>query len=316
MSAAMASNLAEMRLHDRAGESHYVDPLSGEVKETSMWLRQTASHTHFRSAGETLLTHMTGGVTQIGGDIIRRSGDGDLRANLGLFGSALYAKSSTRSTLSSHSADTSTDGYSVGLYATLFNGQGKRLDSGGYLDLWAQYAWLDHEIRPKELATEELDADGIIASVEAGWTFHLGTTARGTSHAVDWSLQPQFQAIYEGVKLDEHVEAEGTRVKMTGEGNVKTRLGFRLQASPETALDERRGQGFLEFNWIHNTKTLGVEMDGVEVESEGMKHAGEVRFGLEGELSKNLHSWIAGGYLAGGSGYHEETVNIGLKYLW
>ncbi len=316
MSAAMAANLAEMRLHDRAGESHYVDPLSGEVKETSMWLRQTASHTHFRSAGETLLTHMTGGVTQIGGDIIRRSGDGDLRANLGLFGSALYAKSSTRSTLSSHSADTSTDGYSVGLYATLFNGQGKRLDSGGYLDLWAQYAWLDHEIRPKELATEELDADGIVASVEAGWTFHLGTTARGTSHAVDWSLQPQFQAIYEGVKLDEHVEAEGTRVKMTGEGNVKTRLGFRLQASPETALDERRGQGFLEFNWIHNTKTLGVEMDGVEVESEGMKHAGEVRFGLEGELSKNLHGWIAGGYLAGGSGYHEETVNIGLKYLW
>lgn len=316
MSAAMASNLAEMRLHDRAGESHYVDPLSGEVKETSMWLRQTASHTHFRSAGETLLTHMTGGVTQIGGDIIRRSGDGDLRANLGLFGSALYAKSSTRSTLSSHSADTSTDGYSVGLYATLFNGQGKRLDSGGYLDLWAQYAWLNHEIRPKELATEELDADGIIASVEAGWTFHLGTTARGTSHAVDWSLQPQFQAIYEGVKLDDHVEAEGTRVKMTGEGNVKTRLGFRLQASPETALDERRGQGFLEFNWIHNTKTLGVEMDGVEVESEGMKHAGEVRFGLEGELSKNLHGWIAGGYLAGGSGYHEETVNIGLKYLW
>ncbi len=316
MAASLAANLAEMRLHDRAGESHYVDPLTGEVKETSMWMRQTGTHAHFRSAGETLRTHMTGGVTQLGGDIIRRSGEGDVRANLGLFGTALYAKSSTRSTLSSHSADTSSDGYTVGVYATLFNGQGERLDQGGYLDLWAQYAWLDHEIRPKELATEEVDADGIIASVEAGWTFQLGTTGKNTSHAVDWSLQPQFQAIYEGVKLDEHVETEGTRVEMTGEGNVKTRLGFRLQASPESQPGERRGQGFLEFNWIHNTKTVGVEMDGVEVESEGMKDAGEVRFGFEGELTENLHGWISGGYLAGGSGYHEETVNVGLKYLW
>lgn len=316
MAASLAANLAEMRLHDRAGESHYVDPLTGEVKETSMWMRQTGTHAHFRSAGETLRTHMTGGVTQLGGDIIRRSGEGDVRANFGLFGTALYAKSSTRSTLSSHSADTSSDGYTVGVYATLFNGQGERLDQGGYLDLWAQYAWLDHEIRPKELATEEVDADGIIASVEAGWTFQLGTTGKNTSHAVDWSLQPQFQAIYEGVKLDEHVETEGTRVEMTGEGNVKTRLGFRLQASPESQPGERRGQGFLEFNWIHNTKTVGVEMDGVEVESEGMKDAGEVRFGFEGELTENLHGWISGGYLAGGSGYHEETVNVGLKYLW
>lgn len=316
MAASLAANLAEMRLHDRAGESHYVDPLTGEVKETSMWMRQTGTHAHFRSAGETLRTHMTGGVTQLGGDIIRRSGEGDVRANFGLFGTALYAKSSTRSTLSSHSADTSSDGYTVGVYATLFNGQGERLDQGGYLDLWAQYAWLDHEIRPKELATEEVDADGIIASVEAGWTFQLGTTGKNTSHAVDWSLQPQFQAIYEGVKLDEHVETEGTRVEMTGEGNIKTRLGFRLQASPESQPGERRGQGFLEFNWIHNTKTVGVEMDGVEVESEGMKDAGEVRFGFEGELTENLHGWISGGYLAGGSGYHEETVNVGLKYLW
>ena len=316
MAASLAANLAEMRLHDRAGESHYVDPLTGEVKETSMWMRQTGTHAHFRSAGETLRTHMTGGVTQLGGDIIRRSGEGDVRANLGLFGTALYAKSSTRSTLSSHSADTSSDGYTVGVYATLFNGQGERLDQGGYLDLWAQYAWLDHEIRPKELATEEVDADGVIASVEAGWTFQLGTTGKNTSHAVDWSLQPQFQAIYEGVKLDEHVEKEGTRVEMTDEGNVKTRLGFRLQASPESQPGGRRGQGFLEFNWIHNTKTVGVEMDGVEVESEGMKDAGEVRFGFEGELTENLHGWISGGYLAGGSGYHEETVNVGLKYLW
>ena len=137
-----------MRLHDRAGESHYVDPLTGEVKETSMWMRQTGTHAHFRSAGETLRTHMTGGVTQLAASIIRRRARATCGRTFGLFGTALYAKSSTRSTLSSHSADTSSDGYTVGVYATLFNGQGERLDQGGYLDLWAQYAWLDHEIRP------------------------------------------------------------------------------------------------------------------------------------------------------------------------
>lgn len=316
MAASLAANWAEMRLHDRAGESHYVDPLTGEVKETSMWLRQVATHGHFRSAGEQLRTHMTGGVTQLGGDIIRRNGEGDVRGNIGFFGTALYGKSTTKSAISSHWADTRSDGYAAGVYATIFNGQGETLDGGGYLDLWAQYAWLDHEIRPKELATEKYDADGWIASIEAGWTFQLGSTDRGGAHQVDWSLQPQAQAIYEGVKSDEHVEAEGTRVRMTGEGNIKTRLGFRLQASPKAEPDERRGQAFLELNWIHNTKTLGVEMNGVKIESEGMKDAGEVRFGFEGELTESLHGWINGGYLAGGHGHHEETLNIGVKYLW
>lgn len=316
MAASLAANWAEMRLHDRAGESHYVDPLTGEVKETSVWLRQVATHGHFRSAGEQLRTHMTGGVTQLGGDIIRRNGEGDVRGNIGLFGTALYGKSTTKSAISSHWADTRSDGYAAGVYATIFNGQGETLDGGGYLDLWAQYAWLDHEIRPKELATEKYDADGWIASIEAGWTFQLGSTDRGGAHQVDWSLQPQAQAIYEGVKSDEHVEAEGTRVRMTGEGNIKTRLGFRLQASPKAEPDERRGQAFLELNWIHNTKTLGVEMNGVKIESEGMKDAGEVRFGFEGELTESLHGWINGGYLAGGHGHHEETLNIGVKYLW
>ena len=180
MAASASAAWLEMRLHDRAGESHYVDPLSGEVKETSMWIRQTAAHEHFRAYSGDLRTHMTGGVTQIGGDIIRYNDTGDVRGNIGLFGSVLYGESSTRSVLSGNSAETKSDGYSVGLYGTIFSGQGEALDRGGYLDFWAQWAMLNHEIRPELLEDEKVDADGLIASIEAGWTFQLGTTENGT----------------------------------------------------------------------------------------------------------------------------------------
>lgn len=316
MAASASAGWLEMRLHDRAGESHYVDPLSGEVKETSMWMRQTAAHEHFRAYGGDLRTHMTGGVTQIGGDIIRYNDAGDIRGNIGLFGSVLYGESSTRSMLSGNSADTKSDGYSVGLYGTLFTGQGEALDRGGYIDFWAQWAMLNHEIRPEQLEEEKVDADGLIASIEAGWTFQIGTTGKGTASEVNWALQPQAQMIYESAQLDDHVEAGGTRVRMTSDHNIKTRVGFRLQASPAVRDGEHRGQGFLELNWIRNSDPLGVVMNGTTINVEGTKHAGEIRFGFEKELADSLHGWINGGYLAGGSGYHQETVNIGLKYLW
>lgn len=133
---------------------------------------------------------------------------------------------------------------------------------------------------------------------------------------MNWSLQPQSQVIYEGAQLADHVESGGTRVHMTSDHNIKTRVGFRLQASPAVKDGEHRGQGFLEFNWIRNSDPLGVVMNGTTIDVDGTKHAGEIRFGFEKELADSVHGWINGGYLAGGSGYHQETINIGLRYLW
>ena len=316
MANAQAADIFEMRLHDRLGESHYVDPLTGELKETSMWMRQVASHNHFRMDGGKIRNHATRGLTQLGGDVIRHNDEGNLRAHVGLMAGVMYGKSSSVSSLSGNRSSGKTDGYGVGFYGTFFNGQGEAVDSGFYLDTWAQYVWLDNTVEPQDLPGENYDTDGLLASIEAGYTFHMGRSST-PGHELDWFIQPQAQVIYEGVDMGDHIEANGTRVSMTGKSNVKTRLGVRLQGSTVPDVNNvSRGQGFLELNWIRNSQRPGVVMNGVEFKEEGAKHLGEFRIGMEGQMTENLHGFISGGIRAGGSGWHEETLNVGLKYTF
>lgn len=316
MANAQAADIFEMRLHDRLGESHYVDPLTGELKETSMWMRQVASHNHFRMDGGKIRNHATRGLTQLGGDVIRHNDEGNLRAHVGLMAGVMYGKSSSVSSLSGNRSSGKTDGYGVGFYGTFFNGQGEAVDSGFYLDTWAQYVWLDNTVEPQDLPEENYDTNGLLASIEAGYTFHMGRSST-PGHELDWFIQPQAQVIYEGVDMGDHIEANGTRVSMTGKSNVKTRLGVRLQGSTVPDVNNvSRGQGFLELNWIRNSQRPGVVMNGVEFKEEGAKHLGEFRIGMEGQMTENLHGFISGGIRAGGSGWHEETLNVGLKYTF
>ncbi len=316
MANAQAADIFEMRLHDRLGESHYVDPLTGELKETSMWMRQVASHNHFRMDGGKIRNHATRGLTQLGGDVIRHNDEGNLRAHVGLMAGVMYGKSSSVSSLSGNRSSGKTDGYGVGFYGTFFNGQGEAVDSGFYLDTWAQYVWLDNTVEPQDLPEENYDTNGLLASIEAGYTFHMGRSST-PGHELDWFIQPQAQVIYEGVDMGDHIEANGTRVSMTGKSNVKTRLGVRLQGATVPDVNNvNRGQGFLELNWIRNSQRPGVVMNGVEFKEEGAKHLGEFRIGMEGQMTENLHGFISGGIRAGGSGWHEETLNVGLKYTF
>ena len=44
--------------------------------------------------------------------------------------------------------------------------------------------------------------------------------------------------------------------------------------------------------------------------------SGEFRMGLEGHLSRNTLGWATVGVQAGKSGYHNETAQIGLRYMF
>lgn len=48
MNLAAANTMFNTRLHDRLGETHYVDALTGEKAVTSLWLRNVGGHTHQR----------------------------------------------------------------------------------------------------------------------------------------------------------------------------------------------------------------------------------------------------------------------------
>lgn len=49
---------------------------------------------------------------------------------------------------------------------------------------------------------------------------------------------------------------------------------------------------------------------------DGGRNLGEFRMGLEGHLSRNTLGWATVGVQAGKSGYHNETAQIGIKYMF
>lgn len=51
---AAVNNLFMLRLHDRLGETQYIDALTGEKRVTSMWLRTVGGHTRLNDSGSQL----------------------------------------------------------------------------------------------------------------------------------------------------------------------------------------------------------------------------------------------------------------------
>ncbi|MDM2747763.1 autotransporter outer membrane beta-barrel domain-containing protein, partial [Citrobacter sp. Cs237] len=80
--------------HDRLGETHYVDALTGEKAVTSLWLRNVGGHTRQQDGSGQLDMQANRYVMQLGGDIAQWSSDNTDRFHLGLM--AGYANQKAR----------------------------------------------------------------------------------------------------------------------------------------------------------------------------------------------------------------------------
>lgn len=308
---AAASNMFVTRLHDRLGETQYIDALTGEQKVTSMWLRNEGGHNRSRDTSGQLKTQSNRYVMQLGGDIAQWSNNDLNRLHLGVMAGYGNSKSKTRSK-SSYQSDGSVDGYTVGMYSTWYaNDEDK---SGWYVDGWAQYGWFNNTVAGQDLASEEYKSKGVTASVESGYTFKVGeNTAKNASYLI----QPKMQMTWMGVKADEHTEANGTHVSGKGDGNIQTRLG--VKAFMNGYADQDKGkdrvfQPFVEANWVHNTKDFGTTMDGIVVKQDGAANIGELKLGVEGQLNKKVNVWGNVGQQLGNKGYSDTAVMLGVKY--
>lgn len=295
-----------MRLHDRMGQAYYRDPFTAEVKETAGWGRIVGNHTHFQMGNGISKTHSETEIIQVGSDIFRkRIEESDWKYNLGVFGGYLNNRSQTRSR---YSAKSKVDGHALGVYGTLYTGNSP--DDGFYLDSWLMWGNYDNEVYGS-MPKFSYDADGWVASLEVGQTLPIGETGEKGIDRTVWTLQPQAQVIWDGMKADRVEDSSHTVYRQLGGDNVILRLGSRLHAN-----FENKGLGFLELNWIHNTKKRGVWMNGDRTYQDGSRDSGEIRVGAEGYLEKNTLGWVTLGVRAGSHGYHEESAQIGVKYLF
>lgn len=295
-----------MRLHDRFGQAYYIDPFDGEEKPAAAWVRQVGSHSHFRMAGGQSKTHSNTAVTQIGGDLLRNEFNEDWKYIGGVFAGGLYNRSDSRSW---DSAKSRTDGYSLGIYGTLYTGNSP--DDGFYVDSWLLFGRYDNKIWSDEISSFKFKSHGWVWSVETGYTIPIGESGTKDYNELIWTFQPEAQLVWDGVKANSATDSFGTKYRQLGTDNVTLRVGARLHANYMN-----KGLGFIEGNWIHNSKKAGVQMGTDKVYMDGGRNLGEFRMGLEGHLSRNTLGWATVGVQAGKSGYHNETAQIGIKYMF
>ncbi|HHJ4232562.1 TPA: intestinal colonization autotransporter adhesin MisL [Citrobacter freundii] len=305
-----ANTLFMTRLHDRLGETQYIDMLTGEKKVTSMWMRNVGAHTRFKDGSGQLKTQSNSYVLQLGGDLAQWSSDGLDRWHIGAMAGYANSQNHTQSSLTGYHSRGQVTGYSVGLYGTWYANDADK--TGTYVDTWMLYNWFDNKVMGQEQATEKYKSSGITASVEAGYSFKLGENERNS-----YWLQPKAQVVWMDVQADSHREANGTRVKDDTDGNLMTRLGVKAFINGHNAIDDgksREFQPFVEANWIHNTQTTSVKMDDVSNDMRGTKNIGELKVGVEGQITPRLNVWSNVAQQVGDKGYSDTRGMLGVKY--
>lgn len=309
-----ANNLFNLRLQDRQGENYYTDFLTGEKKSTSMWLRSVTGYTKSGSDTDQLQTRSHRNLIQLGGDILQWSGNGNDRYHLGMMAGSGRASGITKNRYSEYRAESDIDGYSAGLYGTWYADPEEKM--GLYVDTWVQYAWFNNSVKGDDLAQEKYRSKGLSASVESGYTLLLGESLSGKGNTDRLYIQPKGQLTYSGVKMNSHTEENGTRIRDKGKGNIQSRVGVRMFGAGHAERDNntaREFQPFVEVNWLHNTQSAGVKMEGNVVNQVGRRDIGEIKAGLEGRLSASTDIWFNVAQQIGSGDFADTQGMLGIK---
>ena len=314
---AAANNMFVTRLHERLGQMQYTDVITGEQKNTSMWMHHEGGHNRWRDSSSQLETQSNRYVLQLGGDLALWGRSNTDRWHLGVMAGYGNDHNSTGSVRTGYRSKGSVNGYSTGLYATWYAND--ETHNGAYLDAWAQYGWFDNHVKGEDLQGESWKSKGLTASLESGYTWKAGEFTGNKDSLNEWYVQPQAQVVWMGVKADEHRESNGTRVESTGDGNSQTRLGVKTWIKSHSQMDEgksREFSPFVEVNWLHNTRDFGTRMNGVTVHQDGARNIGEVKAGVEGQINSHLNLWGNVGVQVGDKGYSDTSAMLGVKYTF
>ncbi|EKP6378597.1 TPA: autotransporter outer membrane beta-barrel domain-containing protein [Escherichia coli] len=312
-----ANTMFVTRLHERLGQMQYTDVITGEQKNTSMWMRHEGGHNRWHDASGQLKTQSNRYVVQLGGDIAQWGWGKTDRWHLGVMVGYGNDHSSTDAARTGYRSKGSVNGYSTGLYATWYADD--ETHNGAYLDTWAQYGWFDNHVKGDDLPGESWKSKGLTASLETGYTWKAGEFSGGQGSLNEWYIQPQAQIVWMGVKADEHRENNGTRVESTGDDNVRTRLGVKTWIKGHNKMDDgksREFSPFVEVNWLHNTRDFGTRMNGVMVHQDGARNIGEIKTGVEGQINTHLNLWGNVGVQIGDKGYNDTSAMLGMKYTF
>ncbi|MDF0604960.1 autotransporter outer membrane beta-barrel domain-containing protein [Neisseriaceae bacterium TC5R-5] len=291
---AAATTLFNLRMSDR----------DGKVGDgSSLWVRQLGAKTKFDSASGVLDSSTKRYVAQVGLDALALDAGQKGKATVGVMAAYGKADSTTNSANVDASSKGEVDGYSVGFYGNWQ--QDTTTQNGLYADSWLQYSWMDGSVSGQQLAQESYQLKGLSASLESGYRLALGNNGL--------SITPHAQLIWSGIKADNHVEHNGTVVESSGQGNLSSRVGVKLQKDSALAKNGVFSTS-LEANWLNNSKAAGAMLDGVTSQQDGSRNIGELKLGVSGQVSEQLNLWASVAQQLGSKNYRETALTVGFKY--
>ncbi|MFE4128016.1 autotransporter outer membrane beta-barrel domain-containing protein [Kosakonia sp. YIM B13605] len=308
---AAANRMFAFRLQDSETDNAQL----GDTAESGMWMHQAGTRNRSRDGSGQLKTSSTQYVVMLGGDLVQWSDDRQGRGRAGVMAGYGNNHSNTYSDISGYDADGRVNGYTAGVYGAWYADDVDK--TGLYIGSWAQYSWFTNSVSGEELSGESYQAKGVSASVETAWNWKAAEFSASNGSRTIWHIQPQAQAIWMGVKTEDHREANGTRVSGDGSNALQTRLGIRSWLNSYGSEDNQNGrtlQPFIEANWIHNTQRFATRMDGETISQAGAENVGEVKIGITGRLNPQLSLWGNVGHQLGGKSYSSTQATLGVRY--
>lgn len=311
----LTNSLFNLSLRDYLGETRYINPVTGQMKATSMWLRSLGGHSRLSMPTADLESQINRFVLQVGGDLAHLTLNGVDKLRFGVMGGYGHAQGKTKSNITGNFASNRINGYSAGLYAAWQQDQASK--KGAYIDGWLQYNWFDNTVSGQDLPMENYSSRGLTASLETGYRIPLATWQNRYDMSNSWFIEPHANVTWSDIRALDHTEQNSTRVSGEGSHNVTTRLGFRSFLNGKSVIDKdtvRQFQPFIEANWVHNTTQYGVKMNDDSFSSAGARNIAELKIGVEGQLTPNLTSSITFAHQVGRDDYRDTVGALQLKY--
>ena len=294
------NNLFKLRLEDREGATNLsLHPRS----ELSPWIRYETEKNWLKAGQQQIKSNGRASVTQVGIPLL--SWGQNTRMDIGLMGAYGDYKSSSHSVVTGRQSKSNIHGYSVGGYATWY--AKAEAEQSWYIDTWLQWNEFDNSINTADGAKQKYTSSGLTASLESGVDLQIGTL----ENSALW-LQPQVQFIYQGVKADRFRDRQGIEVE-SGKANLQSRLGANFYLSYH--VDELGTyQPYIAANWIHNSNAHAINAEEINYRAQGANQLGELKLGVEGQLSKHNQLWLNTAYQRGSDSYKTHRFDIGWKY--
>lgn len=311
---AEAQEMFDFSIHDHLGTRRYAHPLTGEIGETALWMRQTVSQTKAGASSGQYETKSTVTTTQLGGDILRLSDGGDGLWYAGVMAGLGDRNGKTSSSRTTAKGRADVDGWSAGVYGGwLQNAEGANASepTGAYAEAWLQWVDLSGDLSSAG-ASKHVRADGWTASLEVGHGFEAfrfvsdDGASRGTVY-----FEPHAQVVWHGLRYDDF-DMSG-KVRIHGEDNTTVKLGARTTVKFEGS---QNATPFLDLAWVHNTERYGATYGAVTDRQEGAKNRLEAAVGIDGRFTKRLSGYASFTLDKGSDGYSRREGAVGLRYVF